>query len=381
MTDTTFLEADRIAGAPHPRETLHLIGQNDAQTSFLEAFNSGRLHHAWMITGPRGVGKATLAYRITRFLLTTPLNDDPGLFGDPAPVTTLDVPVDDPVSRRINANSEARLFVLRRGVDEKDKRDPKLKTVISVDDARKLKGFFSMSATDGGRRIVIIDAADEMNPQTANAILKLLEEPPENVFLLLICHQPSRLLPTIRSRCRELRLRALDPEQMDQAIGATGADVGSQTEYLAALSDGSVGEAIRMLNLDGLQSYQNIIDLLGTLPQLDRPKTLKLGESILGRAKEPQFDLLLRLMDIFLSRVAQTGIRGALPAEAANDEAALLTRLAPNVHAARAWAELQQTLSARARHGKAVNLDPASLILDMFLKIEQTAAKFAPIRG
>ncbi|WP_208354339.1 DNA polymerase III subunit delta' [Pseudaestuariivita rosea] len=377
MSDIILPEADRVDGAPHPRETHHLVGQTAAEAAFLEAFNSGRLHHAWMITGPRGVGKATLAYRIARFLLTAPPPGDNGLFGDPEPATTLDIDPDHPVARRIRAGSETGLFVLRRAVDEKDKRDPKLKTVITVDEARKLKGFFAMSAADGGRRVVIIDAADEMNVQTANAILKLLEEPPENAVLLLICHQPSRLLPTIRSRCRELRALPLAPDDMHAAITATGVDLDVNEHHLATIADGSVGEAIRLLNMGGLETYQSIIDLIGTAPDIDRPRTLKLGESVVGRANEPRFDLLLRLIDFFLSRTAQAGVKGPPASEAADGEAPLLARLAPNPAAARDWAELQQTLSARARHGKAVNLDPASLILDMVLKIDQTAQRFA----
>jgi DNA polymerase III subunit delta' len=191
MTDD-IPEPDRTLGAPHPRATARLIGQDAAETTFLTAFNTGRLHHAWLITGPRGVGKATLAWRIAKFLLATP-DDDGGMFAPPPPIT-LDLP-DSPILHRINALSESRLFLLRRPYDEKTAR---LRAEITVDEVRKMKSYFTLSAADGGRRVAIIDAVDDMNTAAANALLKLLEEPPAKVTLLLIAHQPARLLPTIR---------------------------------------------------------------------------------------------------------------------------------------------------------------------------------------
>ncbi|MCF6317601.1 MAG: DNA polymerase III subunit delta' [Marinosulfonomonas sp.] len=373
-TDTDLPEADRVEGAPHPRETHSLIGQSKPESEFLTAYNSGRLHHAWLVTGPRGVGKATLAWKLARFLLAEPADDGSSMFGDTAKPTSLEVSADHPVAHRLLALSEPRLFLLRRAWDDKLK---KLKSVITVDEARKLRNFFALSAADGGRRVVIVDTADEMNPNAANALLKLLEEPPELTTLLLISHQPSRLLPTIRSRCRELRCNPLSPNDMATALASAGAAPANNPTALAALAGGSVGEALRLTNLGGLDTYQEIVALFTTLPQLDRTLALRLAESVVGKGKEPRYDLLLGLMDMFLARVARTGASGAPVIEAANGEAALVARLAPTQLAGRQWAELQQSLGARARHGKAVNLDPAALILDMVLKIDATAAKAA----
>ncbi|MCK4712640.1 MAG: DNA polymerase III subunit delta' [Marinosulfonomonas sp.] len=369
--DTDRPEPDRVEGAPHPRETRALIGQSKAEAEFLTAYNSGRLHHAWLVTGPRGVGKATLAWKLARFLLAEPV-DDGGMFGDAPKPTSLEVSDAHPVAHRLLALSEPRLFLLRRAWDDKTK---KLKSVITVDEARKLRNFFALSAADGGRRVVIVDAADEMNPNAANALLKLLEEPPERTTLFLISHQPSRLLPTIRSRCRELRCNPLTPEDMAIALTAAGAAPANNPTALAALAAGSVGEALRLTNLGGLDTYQEIIGVFATLPQLDRSRALRLAESVVGKARETRYDLLLGLMDLFLARIARTGASGAPVVEAATGEAALLSRLAPTRYAGRQWAELQQSLGARVRHGKAVNLDPAALILDMVLKIDATAAK------
>ena len=199
MSDTDIPEADRAPGAPHPRESQRVIGQDVAEAEFLDAYAADRVHHAWMISGPRGIGKATLAWRIARFLLATPV-DDGGMLGAPEPPKSLDIAPDNPTTKRLLALSEPRLFVLRRPWDAKTER---IRTEITVDEVRKLKGFFALSSTDGGRRVVIVDAADELNVSAANALLKLLEEPPQDTVMLLIAHQPSRLLPTILSRCRQ----------------------------------------------------------------------------------------------------------------------------------------------------------------------------------
>ena len=194
-------EADCAPGTRHPRMAPKVVGHHVAEQTFLDAFNSDRLHHAWMITGPKGIGKATLAWRMARFLLATP-KDDGGLFGTSDKPRSLDVSGDLPVNARINALSEPRLCLIRRPWDAKSER---LRAEITVDEVRKLRSFFGLSAPDGGHRVVIVDCADEMNVNAANALLKVLEEPPVNTTLFLISHQPTRLLPTIRSRCRTLR--------------------------------------------------------------------------------------------------------------------------------------------------------------------------------
>ncbi|WP_226778922.1 DNA polymerase III subunit delta' [Oceaniglobus trochenteri] len=372
MADDALPEADRIEGIAHPRETLALLGQTQAEAAFLQAWNGDHAHHAWLITGPRGVGKATLAWRIARFLLSQPPRDGGGMFAPERP-ETLDTPADHPVTRRTMALGEPGLFLLRRAWDDKKKA---LKTVITVDEARKLKDFFGMSAPGGGHRVVIIDSADEMNTNTANAILKLLEEPPDNCTLLLISHAPARLLPTIRSRCRTLRCAPLSPGDLTQVLARTGEQTDAP-EALGELADGSVGEALRLLHMDGMKIYQTLVSLLEGAPQMDRPRLLALAGTMTGRAAAERLDLTLRLLDRLLARLARTGA-GLPPAvEITRGETDMLHRLAPDPWAGREWADLQQALSARAAHGRAVNLDPSALILDMGLTINQTAARLA----
>lgn len=355
-SDDPAPEPDRREGAPHPREATALFGHEEAQREALAAIASGKLHSGWLLSGPEGIGKATFAYRMAGTLLA----------GHPAP-DRLGLPPDHPDARLIRAGAHPRLFVLRRGVDDKGN----LRSVITVEEARRLRDFFNLSAADGGRRVVIVDAADELNPNAANAILKLLEEPPARATLLLVSHQPARLLPTIRSRCRTLRLHPLGAQDLVSALASIGLTTDAP-EALAELAAGSVGHAVRLIADGGLDLYAELLALFAGLPRMDRPRAIRLAESCAGPKAGDRFALTLDLLDLLLTRLARAGLQGP-PPEAAKGEAPILARLSPHDAAARAWAERQALASARARQGRAVNLDPAALLLDMLLQIEQTA--------
>ncbi|MBJ3761137.1 DNA polymerase III subunit delta' [Maribius pontilimi] len=370
MSDDTEYEPDRVEGAPHPRHTLQLFGQNQAERIFLDAFASGALHHAWLLTGPRGIGKATLAWRIARFLLSQP-GDDGGMFGAPTPPDSLDTPEDHPVSRRVAAMSEPRLFLMRptpnpqTGTPRRD---------ITVDRARRLKDFLQLSAADGGRRVVLIDSADQMNVATSNAILKLVEEPPALTTFLLVSHAPAGLLPTIRSRCRTLPCQPLSADDLGAALAQAGLQTDVSPMVMAQLAEGSVGEAARLLQQDGPAIYARLLAIFRDCPNYDRQALLALGAGLSGNAGLARLDIVVRLIDLLLARLARHGA-GAVPdAEAAKGEAALLARLSPDADAARRWADLHQSAGARLAHGRAVNLDPSSLILDTGASINDTGA-------
>ncbi|MBI1416197.1 MAG: DNA polymerase III subunit delta' [Limimaricola sp.] len=363
-------EPDRIEGAPHPREAARLFGQSHAEADFLDAFRADRLHSAWLLTGPRGVGKATLAWKLAAFLLAQPAPG--GLFAAPPP-DTLALPEGNTDARLVHAGAHPRLHVLRRGPTEKGDR---LSQTIAVERVRGLKSFFHLSAADGGRRVVIVDSVDEMGPAAANALLKELEEPPALATLLLVSHRPAGLLPTIRSRCRELRCAALSPADLRAALEQAG-HTAAEADALGALAAGSVGDAIRLIEGDGLTLYRDLVGLLAGLPRLDRPAAIRLADSCAGRGTDGRFALAVTLMDLALARLARTGVLGPPALEAADGEAALFARLSPDAGAARAWAVAQQDLGARAERGRAVNLDPAALILDMIFRIEETAQSVA----
>jgi DNA polymerase-3 subunit delta' len=235
-------EPDRIAGRPHPRETYALWGQGQTLARAARALRSGRPPQAWLLAGPPGVGKATLAYRIARYLLRYGATEK-------GP-EDLALPANDPVSRQIEAQAHPGLLVLKRQLNDRGK----LKTVLDVDEIRRLGGFFGMTAEAGGWRVAIVDAADEMNDNAANALLKILEEPPPRGLLILISHAPGRLLPTIRSRTQRLDLRPLDDTTMRRALEQLLPDASAnERAQLIQLAEGSLGLALQLSSGEGLK--------------------------------------------------------------------------------------------------------------------------------
>lgn len=360
-------EPDRLEGAPHPRMTAALFGQGAAEAGFLAALRAGRLHHGWLLTGPRGVGKATLAWRIARRVAA---GETAGEAAGEAAGEGLDMAADHPVFRQTAALAMPRIALVRRGWDERAKR---FRSVIGVDEIRALKGFFQLSAPDGAWRVAIVDAADELTPQAANALLKTLEEPPERALILLVCHAPARLLPTIRSRCRELRCAPLGADDLARALAAAGG-AADAAGALAALSGGSVGEAVRLAAVDGPALYDQIARLLAAAPGMDRRAATAVAEACAGRGAEARHDATLALIRLALARLARAavGVGGAPVSEA---EARAIAALAARPAQARIWAELSARLAERTEHARAVHLDPAQVILDTLLRIDAAAAE------
>lgn len=218
-----------------PRANPGLMGHAAAEQSLVRATREGRLHHGWLLAGPRGIGKATLAFRFARWLLA----------GAPASLDdTLELPEDHPVFRHVMAGShpDLHLLTIERGQSESTGRR---RTEIEVDDVRAMGAFLHLTPALSPWRVVIIDAADEMNMNAATATLKLLEEPPNQAILLLVSHAPTRLLPTLRSRCRRLNLRPLSPEDIGRFI-ATRLPEADNAKVLVDLAEGSPGQALRL---------------------------------------------------------------------------------------------------------------------------------------
>ncbi|MDE2912468.1 MAG: DNA polymerase III subunit delta' [Paracoccaceae bacterium] len=381
MNDVERPEPDCITVNLHPRHTRRLFGHEQAQSEFMDAWRSGRLHHAWLISGPRGIGKATMAWRIARFLLTRPqvsaAQESFFQAGSPSrPASPDRIPDPDPshpADRRMTALSEPDLKLCRRPWDEKIK---KFKRFITVDEVRRLQSEFATRSVTGAWRVAIVDAADDMNEASANAFLKLLEEPPDHVLFLLVCHQPSRLLPTVRSRCRTLTCRHLDPDSFAHVMTASGRgeNIGARRE-LAVLSAGSPGDAIRLADGNGISAYADLVRLFSAAPTLDRRFALTIAEDF-GSGDGSRFDLGLRLVALLMMRLARFGAcRSDDIVEAAEGEAAMIRKLAPEPEAARMWAGLAQDLPPRAEESRRTNLDPTGAILDILFRMNAVARR------
>jgi len=284
-----------------PRDTADLFGHAEAERALLDAYKSGRIAHAWLIGGPPGIGKATLAYRMVRFVLAHP---DPRA-SEVQNATSLAVDPSHPVARRIAAQAQGDLLILERSVNEQT---GKLYTVIRVDDVRRTVSFFGSTAGEGGWRIAIVDAVDDLQREGANALLKVLEEPPRRSLLLLISHAPGRELPTIRSRCRRLLLRPLEIDDVARALaGATGRGGGDpDLRQAAEAAEGSVGRALSLLDDTALALRQRVLELLAQLPNPDPRALHALGEAI-GGSDPKTLEAFMDLVNGWLStRLSET---------------------------------------------------------------------------
>src|ERR1019366_6769143 len=264
--------------AVHPRETTGLFGHREAETALLDAYRSGRIPHAWLIGGAAGIGKATLAYRMARFVLAhrNPLASEVQRAG------TLFVEPSDPVARHVAAGAHGGLLTLERTLNDKGV----LRTVITVDETRETISFFGSTAAVEGWRVCTVDTVDELNPNAANALLKVLEEPPQQSLFLLVSHAPARVLPTILSRCRKLLLRPLPPPPSAVfPAAAKAANIAADDPALseaAETSEGSVARALTLLGGDALKLQQKTAALLASLPRVDPRELHALGDALGG---------------------------------------------------------------------------------------------------
>ncbi|HXP95346.1 MAG TPA: DNA polymerase III subunit delta', partial [Telmatospirillum sp.] len=324
--------------APTPRTTADLRGHEGAEQAFLDAWMSGRLAHAWLICGPRGIGKATLAYRIARFVLSGG-GGAGGLFCD-AP-QSLAIGREHPVFHRVVSGGHADLKVIERSwTDDKKTR---MKTEIPVDDVRAIGGFLSLTPAEGGWRVVIIDAVDELNRSGANAILKLLEEPPKNALLLLVSHSPGRLLPTIRSRCRRLVLRPLAEDQVAALLAERCPDLAlADARAVARLSEGSFGKALALASEGGLTLYRDMVGLIGGLPRLDIGALHAFGDKVVKT--DESFRTLADLFAGWLATAASRAGRERSAPEVVAGEAELQRRLVKTAGLDR-WVEVWEKTS------------------------------------
>lgn len=340
--DDDAIVADKIDGIPHPAETFDLIGHEETTKQVLQQYASGRMHHALLLTGPRGIGKATFALRVASHVFRHP-------DGTNAPLGFVDSSPNDPIDGKLAARSHPNLLHMMRPWDEKTK---KFKTQLTVDVIRLTVPFFGTSRGEEGWRIAIVDAADDMNASAANALLKILEEPPHNTLFFVLSHSPAKVLPTIRSRCQQISMKPLQEDQVLSVLSKFGALDGlsnNDQSLLGALAKGSVRTGLMLTRENGLEIYKSFMSACSRLDKPDWSQIQLMAEKVTARGKEDGFRLLLAFANEFMEAHA-TGRLGEK-----NDISSLAR-----------WAQVWEKTQNSIRLTEGYNLDKKQVILNLF---------------
>jgi DNA polymerase III subunit delta' len=344
-----------------PRENPTLLGHENAERALRRLVEARRLPHAILLGGPRGIGKATLAFRLARFLLTAPSGGEGGLAIDP----------ESSVFRRVASGGHADLLTVERAYDPRRRR---LRGDIIVEDTRAIAGFFRLTAAEEGWRIVVVDGAEMMNRNAANALLKILEEPPRRGLILLVSHNPGRLLPTVRSRCRSVRLAPLPGKVVLQLLGQYRPALGgSEAEALAGLAEGSIGRAIELADAGGLALYRSILGIIAQVPRLDVAALHAFADKLARPDAEEAYRGSTELLSQFLARtVAGAAGRCFGQNELVAEEGEVMQRLAARADPAR-LADLRDRIDRDFADTDQLNLDRKQAILGAFFAVEEMA--------
>ena len=321
-----------------PRANPELIGHEAAAKTLEAAARSGRLHHAWLITGPPGIGKATLAWRFARWLLAGMPQGSAPLQLDPA----------DPVFRRVAADTHADCFTLEPGLGDRG-----TKRVLRVEEARAAVRFLTQTAAEGGWRVVVLDEAERADQAAVqNTLLKTLEEPPPRTVLLLVCSAPQRLLPTIRSRCRRLDLAPLPPGQLRAVLaGLLPGMPEEERARLASLAKGSPGRALALAEAEGLELQALVERSLAGLARGHAPRDHALAHRLAMDRSGRAFGIFMELLRAAIAAALREAARGR-PAPA---------WLA--CHPLAVWAALWDRLGYLADDTERLNLDRKQAVL------------------
>jgi len=360
--------ADPLEAAPAtPRANPDFVGHPQAEQVLLHAWQSNRLHHAWLLTGQRGIGKATLAFRFARYVLA---GSDGGLFADSS--GTLEVPRTAPVFRQVAGGGHPDLLTIERGYDEKRDR---YRTEILVDDVRELGAFLHLKAAAGGWRVVVIDSVDDLNRYAANALLKVLEEPPAQALIVLVCHAPGRLLPTIRSRCRRLALAPLDETPMEQLLNRYSPGLAEADRLLLIrIAEGSIGRALEIVSAGGLELYRDITGQLLQLPKLDAAALHALGDRLGHKDAADLFRLATELLTAWIGRLIRVAATGQGTVDIMEGEGRQFADLAGR-RSLDQWLELWEKLTSLFARAESANLDRKQVWVGAMLDIAGLASR------
>jgi len=350
----------------HPRGTTLLCGHEDILKRVTRSFVMGKLPHALLLSGPKGIGKATFAYYLARYLLSQTVGEALAFdLGDQANQLSA-LKYDESVASQVAARAHVDLFVLEKGHDPRTGKERK---EITVDEARKLRQFFSLTAVSSMWRVAIIDSVDEMNRSGANAILKILEEPPRQTLLILISHVHELPFNTITSRCQR---HLFQPLIMKDFVSVLSSGVGGlsprELELLFHLSDGSPGIATSVIHNDGITLFHELENLLGQVPQLDYSRIHSLSDQLCARGAEEKFDLAMKYLAKWLSSAIRAKFDPKIGIPIVSQDISTTSRLISRKNLDE-WIHLWEETNRLYKQVKKINLDRKHVFLSTLLSI------------
>ncbi len=377
MTSLTD-QFDQEKNILEPRKNPYLLGQERAEQILAANFIAQKLSHAWLLTGTKGIGKATLAYRFARYVLASGPLKRPHLqpftvlgtnnTHEKSKASPLFIPTDNPTFQRVGANGHSDFMA----VETEFKKNKNSEGVISVDNIRKINSFLRLTAGEGGWQVIVIDSADNLTRGAENALLKILEEPPPNALLLLVCHQPGRLLPTTRSRCQKLRLNNLDDATMGNLVDhyLPHLDL-NMRNALITLSEGTIGQAIKLAMNNGVEIHNTILNFLRQMPEINFSHLLDFSTKVSRADAGKQFEIMTNLTLYVLWRLvhyACDGIRNELQEE----EIEVFDHLRACAKLDR-WLKIWEETNELVLNTNYINLDRKQVILNIFFNISKIA--------
>lgn len=358
---------DEAQTLTEPRATPHIWGLDEQEKMFLSLFASNELPHAWLFTGPQGVGKATFAYHIAKFLFVNPEADtgQDSMFGEPADeVSTVVTNPENPAVKRVLSSGHADLMVLEKPSDGRGE--------IKVEDTRQVIQFLQKTPAEGGWRVVIIDGAEHMTNSAQNALLKILEEPPKKTTLMLIAETPSRLLPTIRSRCRKMAFDRLPNTVIEKLIDYSGCltDTSLDKDQALAFANGSFGHLIDFIKGDGALYFSYLIDGLSHLPHIPRKDLYELSELINMDRKKGGAQAFMAITIWWLEQVIKHMGKGETYKTMSDKEDAIIHSFMAKEKAVERLLSLWEKIKQLKNDVSWASLDTKSAVMTVFLLFE-----------
>lgn len=350
-------------GLADPRASDQWFGHEGLEENILKQINSGSLPHALILSGPKGTGKCTFAFRIARTLFKAGIIDpcQDSLFGDaPAEINSMDISRDDPIFSRVQSGGHPDLLYVGRTLDEKK---GKMQDIVNVDSIRKVTPFLRMTSSSGGWRVVILDDADTMNRNAQNAILKILEEPPANTLLILVCHRIWAMIPTIRSRCRTLTMGRLAEGDMEALLQkAAPSLLDKERAVLISMAEGSIGRAIQLVEEGGLETLDDILAILNDWESWDWPYIHRLSNAL--SRKDESYKAFARILEWIVSSIVFAKAKGETSLVAPLNSSALQNMMGH--YSLEEWVEICDKLKAHFMTFQAANLDKRQAVLGAF---------------